>query len=185
MFSTSSFCNQFVYLLIFFSTVCKATLAEMLEVISKVDPKKTVDIGGYHLDVGRNDRKKTVQLSKSETYLTDLMETICKSIALSLPSPPLSLSPSLPKLQIQNKNDILILLFVLQTGDKLDDYAKARYKSNGALTIMKLTSPGGGMNPDMSLVDFVQDGDLNKSLKHFVSNNLMKLIRFSNYYYYY
>lgn len=55
------------------------------------------------------------------------------------------------------------------TGDKLDDYAKARYKSNGALTIMKLTTPGGGMNPDMSLVDFVQDGDLNKSLKHFVS----------------
>lgn len=55
------------------------------------------------------------------------------------------------------------------TGDKLDDYAKARYKSNGLLTIMKLTSPGGGMNPDMSLVDFVQDGDLNKSLKHFVS----------------
>lgn len=51
----------------------------MLQVISKVDPKKTVEIGGYHLDVGRNDRKKTVQLSKSETYLTDLMETICKS----------------------------------------------------------------------------------------------------------
>lgn len=58
-------------------TVCKATLAEMLEVIGKVDPKKTVEIGGYHLDVG-NTKKKTVQLSKSETYLTDLMETICK-----------------------------------------------------------------------------------------------------------
>lgn len=55
----------------------------MLAVISKVDPKKTVEIGGYRLDVGRNDRRKTVQLSKSETYLTDLMETICKSIALS------------------------------------------------------------------------------------------------------
>lgn len=58
--------------------MCKATLAEMLEAISKVDPKKTVEIGGYHLDVGKNDRKKTVQLTKSETYLTDLMETICK-----------------------------------------------------------------------------------------------------------
>lgn len=57
----------------------------------------------------------------------------------------------------------------MPSGDKLDDYAKARFKSNGTLTIMKLTSPGGGMNPDMSLVDFVQDGDLNKSLKHFVS----------------
>lgn len=56
----------------------------MLEVISKVDPKKTVEIGGYHLDVGLNDRKKTVQLTKSETYLTDLMETICKYFFLIL-----------------------------------------------------------------------------------------------------
>lgn len=134
----------------------------MLAVISKVDPKKTVEIGGYRLDVGRNDRRKTVQLSKSETYLTDLMETICKSIALSHS---LSLSSSL----LEKKKwhfDVSS-----QIGDKLDDYAKARYKSNGALTIMKLTSPGGGMNPDMSLVDFVQDGDLNKSLKHFVSKH--------------
>lgn len=56
------------------------------------------------------------------------------------------------------------------TGDKMDDYAKARYKSNKRLTVMKLTTPTGGMNPDMSLVDFIQDGDLNKSLKHFVSD---------------
>lgn len=56
----------------------------------------------------------------------------------------------------------------ISTGEKLDDYAKARFKSNGTMTIMKLTTPGGGMNPDMNLVDFVQDGDLNKSLKHFV-----------------
>lgn len=51
----------------------------------------------------------------------------------------------------------------------MDDYAKARYKSNGKLTIMRMTTPDGGMNPEMSSVDFVQDGDLNKSLKHFVS----------------
>lgn len=51
----------------------------------------------------------------------------------------------------------------------MEDYAKARFKSNGAVTLLKLTAPGGGMNPDMSSVDFIQDGDLNKSLKHFVS----------------
>lgn len=50
----------------------------------------------------------------------------------------------------------------------MDDYAKARFKSNGTATVLKLTTPGGGMNPDMSAVDFIQDGDLNKSLKHFV-----------------
>jgi len=108
--------------------VCKATLDEMLTDINKVDPKKTVEIGGYSLDTAGNARKKIVQLSKSETYLTDLMESIC---------------------------------------DKMDDYAKARFKSNGKMTIMKLTTADGGMNPEMSSVDFIQDGDLNKSLKHF------------------
>ena len=54
-------------------------------------------------------------------------------------------------------------------GEKMDDYAKARYKSSGKLTLLKMTTPDGGMNPEMSSVDFIQDGDLNKSLKHFVS----------------
>lgn len=60
--------------------------------------------------------------------------------------------------------------FLLATGDKMDDYAKARYKSNGSMTLMKLTNPDGSMNPEMNSVDFIQDGDLNKSLKHFVSD---------------
>ncbi|XP_008557363.1 protein seele [Microplitis demolitor] len=48
---------------------------------------------------------------------------------------------------------------------KLDDYVRARYKSNGKLTIFNLISPTGGMNPDMSKVKIVQDSDLNKSLR--------------------
>lgn len=59
-------------------TVCKATLDEMLSAVNKVDPKKTVEIGGYRLDTNGNAPKKVVKLSKSETYLTDLMETICE-----------------------------------------------------------------------------------------------------------
>lgn len=58
---------------------------------------------------------------------------------------------------------------VLFAGEKMDDYVKARYKRNKKLTVMKITTPSGGMNPEMSAVDFIQDGDLNKSLKHFVS----------------
>lgn len=50
----------------------------------------------------------------------------------------------------------------------MDDYAKARYKSSGRLTVLKMTTASGGMNPEMSNVDFIQDGDLNKSLKHYV-----------------
>lgn len=50
----------------------------------------------------------------------------------------------------------------------MDDYAKARYKTSRKLTVLKLMTESGGMNPEMSAVDFVQDGDLNKSLKHYV-----------------
>jgi protein canopy 1/2 len=66
----------------------------------------------------------------------------------------------------------------------MDDYAKAKYKTNGKLTVLKMFLDG-AMNPLMSgriifkishysyfrnfisEVDFVQDQDLNKSLKHY------------------
>lgn len=50
----------------------------------------------------------------------------------------------------------------------MDDYAKARYKDTQQLTILKFIDDDGKMNPDVGMVDFIQDGDLNKSLKHFV-----------------
>lgn len=51
----------------------------------------------------------------------------------------------------------------------MDDYAKARVKETRKLTVLKMILDDGTMNPDMSIVDFVHDGDLNKSLEHFVS----------------
>lgn len=51
----------------------------------------------------------------------------------------------------------------------MDDYAKARYKDTRKLLVLKMVTEEGTMNPLMSAVDFVQDGDLNKSLEHFVS----------------
>lgn len=53
--------------------------------------------------------------------------------------------------------------------DKMSDYVRATYKSNGQLTILNLMSPSGSMNPEMSKVDIIQDGDMNKSLKYYVS----------------
>ncbi|CAD7078483.1 unnamed protein product [Hermetia illucens] len=50
--------------------------------------------------------------------------------------------------------------------DKLDDYAKVTYKKTGRLNVIKFMIDG-AMNPEVSEVDFVQDGDLNKSLKHY------------------
>lgn len=65
------------------------------------------------------------------------------------------------------KSEMYLTELMDEICDKMDDYAKARYKKNGRLTVLKLMSETGGMNPLMSEVDFVQDGDLNKSLKHF------------------
>lgn len=59
----------------------------------------------------------------------------------------------------------------------MDDYAKAKYKKTKKLTVLKMMTDDGGMNPEMSAVDFIQDGDLNKSLKHFVSATPVKLPR--------
>lgn len=49
---------------------------------------------------------------------------------------------------------------------KMEDYAKAKFKKDGKLTVIKMLIED-GMNPMMSEVDFVQDQDLNKSLKHY------------------
>lgn len=48
----------------------------------------------------------------------------------------------------------------------MDDYAKAKTKKDGQLIILKMMTET-GMNPMMSEVDFVQDQDMNKSLKHY------------------
>uniref|UniRef100_A0A2M4BZK8 Putative er protein with rdel retention signal n=1 Tax=Anopheles marajoara TaxID=58244 RepID=A0A2M4BZK8_9DIPT len=49
--------------------------------------------------------------------------------------------------------------------DRMDDYAKARYKKSGRPIVLKMMTES-GMNPEMSKVNFVQEGDLNKTLKH-------------------
>jgi hypothetical protein len=67
----------------------------------------------------------------------------------------------------QSEMHILILLDSICA--KLNDYVRATRKSDNKLVIFNLMSPSGGMNPIMSEVDIIQDGDLNKSLEHYVS----------------
>lgn len=109
--------------------MCKASLQELDEKIKKIDPSKTVDVGGYRLDADGNYRQKTVSQAKSEIHLSELIDEVC---------------------------------------EKMDDYVRATWKVNGTLTILKLITDE-GMNPDMSNVDIIQDDDLNKSLKFYVS----------------
>nr|XP_033321481.1 protein seele isoform X1 [Megalopta genalis]XP_033321482.1 protein seele isoform X1 [Megalopta genalis]XP_033321483.1 protein seele isoform X1 [Megalopta genalis] len=51
--------------------------------------------------------------------------------------------------------------------EKMSDYVRATYKSNGELTILNLMGPSGGMNPEMTKVDIIQDDDINRSLKYY------------------
>jgi len=82
----------------------------------------------------------------------------------------------------QSETHILILLDNIC--NKLTDYVRATRKSDNQLTIFNLMSPSGGMNPMMSEVDIIQDGDLNKSLEYHVSAaycilSLLKIRSFS------
>jgi len=107
--------------------VCKVTIQEMENAVSKVNSKKKIEVGGFRIDSSGNTISKTVQFSKSEMYLTELMEKICK---------------------------------------KMDDYAKVMHKKTGKVGVIKMMVDD-GLNPDISSYDFVQDGDLNKSLEHY------------------
>lgn len=50
----------------------------MEEAIGKEDPNKVADVRGFRLDAAGNSVSKTVKLVKSEMFLTELMENICK-----------------------------------------------------------------------------------------------------------
>jgi hypothetical protein len=65
----------------------------------------------------------------------------------------------------------MYLTEVLETiCNKMDDYVRATYKTSGELTLLRLIGADGQMNPDLSHVDIIQDSDLNKSLKFYVSH---------------
>lgn len=78
-------------------------------------------------------------------------------------------SPSGSLIEFRKSEQYLTELFEGEEGlcKTMDDYAKAKYKTTGQLIILKMFSETGGMNPLMSEVDFVQDQDMNKSLKHY------------------
>lgn len=54
--------------------------------------------------------------------------------------------------------------------EKMDDYVRAKNKTSGKIEIIPLITESGVMNPDFSKYEIVQDSDLNKSLKFYVSS---------------
>lgn len=49
--------------------------------------------------------------------------------------------------------------------EQFEEYAQAKWKSNGQPTIIRITNPDGNMNPEFGKVDIVPDEDLNTKLK--------------------
>ncbi|KAJ9586279.1 hypothetical protein L9F63_020073 [Diploptera punctata] len=123
--------------------VCRNVIEEIDNIIQKVDPKKTIEVGGYRLDAAGNQKQKTVSYARSEMHISEVLDTVC---------------------------------------NKMDDYVRATYKTSGELTLLRIIGPDGQMNPELSRVDIIQDGDLNKSLKFYCEGiveeyeeNLMRL----------
>ena len=72
-------------------------------------------------------------------------------------------------LQIEYRRSEVYLTELMDTVcNKMDDYARAVYKTNGQLTVIPLIKDD-KVNPVLDEVNLVTDADLNKSLKHFVS----------------
>lgn len=60
--------------------VCTRLVEEMLRNVSKVDAKRTINVGGFRLDDKGNYVEKTVPYPRSEIYLTEVMESICNKM---------------------------------------------------------------------------------------------------------
>lgn len=76
------------------------------------------------------------------------------------------------KVKQQSKSEIYLSDYVDEVCNQMDDYVRATWKENGTLMLIKLITET-GMNPLMSEVDIIQDDDLNKSLKFYVSGILL------------
>ncbi|XP_015187918.1 PREDICTED: protein canopy-1 [Polistes dominula] len=62
------------------------------------------------------------------------------------------------------RSEIFIMDMLDDVCGKMSDYVKATNKSDGRLIILNLMDTSGYMNPKITEVDLIQDGELNKSL---------------------
>ena len=67
------------------------------------------------------------------------------------------------------RSQIHLLELTEKICENFEEYAQAKWKSNGQPTIIRITNPDGNMNPDFGKVDVVPDEDLNTKLKFHVS----------------
>ncbi|KAK9539569.1 hypothetical protein VZT92_004668 [Zoarces viviparus] len=64
-----------------YCSACKAIVDELNYSISQVDPKKTVNVGGFRLNPDGTMKDKKVPLARSETHLSELLDGVCNSMS--------------------------------------------------------------------------------------------------------
>lgn len=72
------------------------------------------------------------------------------------------------KLVPETHSEVKLSELIDEICERFDDYGKAKWKANNTLTIISMIK-NGEMNPDISEVNLVQDDDLNRTLKYYVS----------------
>ncbi|XP_072524883.1 protein canopy-1 [Salminus brasiliensis] len=66
---------------VLYCAACLAIADELNYSISQIDPKKTVQVGGFRLNPDGSLKEKTVPLAKSETHLSELLDEVCNSMS--------------------------------------------------------------------------------------------------------
>ncbi|CAL4103564.1 unnamed protein product [Meganyctiphanes norvegica] len=60
--------------------VCKSLMLELYDVISKVDPRKKIDVGTYRIQSDGKQDIKQKKYAGSEIHMMDVLETVCDSM---------------------------------------------------------------------------------------------------------
>eukprot|EP00112_Aurelia_sp_Birch-Aquarium-sp1_P026745 Seg97.7 transcript_id=Seg97.7/GoldUCD/mRNA.D3Y31 product="Protein canopy 2" protein_id=Seg97.7/GoldUCD/D3Y31 len=64
----------------FYCAACRVVVEEIEHSISKVDPKKTIEIEGFRVDPQGNQKSTSIPYSRSETHLTEITENLCSEM---------------------------------------------------------------------------------------------------------
>lgn len=72
----------------------------------------------------------------------------------------------------QTKSEMILSELIENICDRMDDYIRAFWKSNGTLTLLSMVDGLGQFDK----LDIVQDDDLNKSLKFYVSISILGIL---------
>ncbi|XP_057712957.1 protein canopy-1 [Corythoichthys intestinalis] len=74
-------CSQAKRNRMLYCSACGAIVDELTHSINLVDPKKTINIGGFRLDADGTIKDKKVPLARSETHLSELLDAVCESMS--------------------------------------------------------------------------------------------------------